>query len=421
VPVLEFLARIARGGRALLAMVLVVPVWCQAQPAARDHYFGLHIHHADGGTAWPKPAFGAWRLWDAYVAWPNLQPARDQWDFARLDRYVAFGKRFGVDILLPLGMSPSWASARPDEKSSYRPGWAAEPADLDDWRRYVRTVAERYRGSIHHFEVWNEINDKGFYTGSVDKMVELTCEAHRIVHEVSADNRLVSPSFIGAGSEPEQLEAFLRKGGKACVDIIGYHFYVPHRQPEEIVALIGRVRTAMARQGVSHLPLWNTEAGWWLENGDGTPETGADKRWRRVRVDEAPAVVARTLILGRASGLERFYWYAWDNKILGLVEPSTGAEKPAGVAFATLVRWLAFARPECAERQGVWTCDLPIDAGQKRRIVWQVAGTPRPLALEAGAHVVAVEHLDGRHIRFDGQAPAAILTGPEPVLVRLSQ
>ena len=181
----------------------------QTQPLG-DAYFGMHIHRADSGTAWPATKFGSWRLWDAYAGWPEIEPERGKWDFRRLDRYVALARLTGVDILLPLGRTPAWASSRPSEKSSYGPGQAAEPAEMKDWRSYVRTVAERYRGRVRNYDLWNEVNEKGFFSGSVEKLVELTCEAHRILHDVSPDNRLVSPSFIGAGSEPEQLENFLR-------------------------------------------------------------------------------------------------------------------------------------------------------------------------------------------------------------------
>jgi hypothetical protein len=401
-----------------LLLVLLLSMACSAQEQPRDTYFGLHMHRADSGTAWPKAAFGAWRLWDAYVAWPNLEPQRGRWDFTRLDRYVAFGQRFGIDILLPLGLTPGWASARPAEKSSYQPGWAAEPADIENWRRYVRTVAERYRGKVRNYDLWNEINEKGFYSGTVEKLIELTCEAHRILHEVSPDNRLVSPSLVGAGSEPAQFENFLRKGGKACVDVIGYHFYVPHREPEEIVALVNRIRAAMKRQGVDHLPLWNTEAGWWMENGDGTPETGADSRWRRVRVNEGAAVVARTLILGRWAGLERFYWYAWDNHILGLIEPSSGVLKPAGVAYGTLIRWMSFATPVCNERRGTWVCTLPDNVvSQRRRIVWQTGGQSASFILPGGERLVAIERLDGSQEPANDVPSDRAALGPEPVLI----
>jgi len=108
-------------------------------------YFGMHIHRADSSTPWPGVRFGSWRLWDAYVSWPQLEPNRGQWDFKRLDKYVAMASLTGVNVLLPLGLSPAWASARPNEVSAYRYGNAAEPLNIEDWRSYVRAVAERYK------------------------------------------------------------------------------------------------------------------------------------------------------------------------------------------------------------------------------------------------------------------------------------
>ena len=108
--------------------------------------FGMHMHRVDAGTPWPNIPFGTWRLLDAYVNWLNLQPARDRWDFAKLDRYVSLAENARVEILLPLAYAPAWAPARPTEPGPYGPGTAAEPANLEDWRNYVRTVASRYRG-----------------------------------------------------------------------------------------------------------------------------------------------------------------------------------------------------------------------------------------------------------------------------------
>lgn len=413
----RFACRLRRGLLGLLLGACLCPAAARAgpEPAVRDRYFGLHIHRAADGSAWPAAEFGSWRLWDAQVAWPDLQPARERWDFSRLDRYLAMARLAGVDVLLPLGMSPTWASARPQETSSYGPGWAAEPAHLDDWRRYVRTVAERYRGQVHVYDLWNEVNEKGFYSGSVETLVTLACEAHRILHAVSPVNRLVSPSLVGAGREPQLLESFLRQGGGACVDIIGYHFYVPHREPEEIVALVRRVRAAAVAQGLGHLPVWNTESGWWMENGDGMPQPEVDRSWRMVRLDEGPAVLARTLILGRWAGLQRFYWYAWDNRNLGLVEPSSGKRKPAAVAFRTLIGWMQHAVPQCAEQRGRWLCSLPDRAGQRRRIAWQADGRAGLFALPPGERLLAVEQLDGRRAAASGTEGTAL--GPEPVLI----
>lgn len=392
--------------------------------APRVAYLGMHIHHADAGTQWPAVAFGSWRLWDAYVAWPNLEPERGRWDFARLDRYVAMARLARVEILLPLGLSPAWASARPQERSSYAPGNAAEPRDMADWRNYVRTVAQRYQGRIRDYEIWNEPNEAGFFSGSPQKLVELTCAAHAELKAVSSDNRLVSPAMIGEGGEPQLLEDFLRSGGNRCIDRVGYHFYVPKGAPEATLPLVQRVREAMKRGGAANLPLWNTEAGWWIENAEGTPESAADRRWYRVSSGESAAYVARALLVGRAAGLERYFWYAWDNTSLGLIEPSTGALKPGAVAFRTVARWLGQSDVAgCEVDAGRWSCRLKAASGELvGYAVWSAASSAAAFRPPAGTIITSAERLDGSVQTLDG--PAAQhqwLPGDEPVLLRVAQ
>ena len=41
-----------------------------------DNYFGMHIHNAEKNGNWPVLAFDSWRLWDAHVSWPHLQPKK---------------------------------------------------------------------------------------------------------------------------------------------------------------------------------------------------------------------------------------------------------------------------------------------------------------------------------------------------------
>lgn len=387
----------------------------------RELFLGMHLHRADQGTAWPKTQFGSWRLWDAYVAWPNLQPQRDQWTFDRLDRYVAMARLAKVDILLPLGLSPRWASARPDEKSSYAPGNAAEPANMEDWRNYVRTVAQRYRGKISHFEIWNEPNEHGFFSGSVEKLVELTCEAHYILKSISPDIRLVSPSMVGPAKAPEQLAAFLEKGGRKCIDIVGFHFYVPKGPPETIVPLVKRVREVMSRHGITHLPLWNTEFGWWIENDDGT-DPGKDQPWlSRISTQDSAAWVARALILGRAMAIERFYWYAWDNKSLGLIEPKTGSLKPGAIAFQTISRWLRDGDFHgCLQQEeGLWACAQRDNAGRvKSYVMWRTGSTNVSFRTKQGEFIESVEYLNNTTQRVTAEATANKAdwpASPEPI------
>ncbi|MDP2881243.1 MAG: endo-1,4-beta-xylanase [Azonexus sp.] len=340
-------------------------------------YFGLHIHRADAGTAWPNVPFGSWRLWDAYVGWAQLETTRGQWSFARLDRYVAVAKLTNVELLLPLAMTPIWASARPQEASAYRPGNSAEPANMNDWRAYVTMVGTRYKGKIRQYEIWNEPSDMSHYTGSVEKLVEMTCEAHRILKDIDPNNLVISPASAGGGKHIDYLDHFLAIGGKRCIDVVAHHFYVFQKPPEAMLPLIRGVRTVMGKHGLANMPLWNTETGWWIANGDGTPDHQmvAKGGWRKLSLEtESGDYVLRALLLARAEGVDRFYWYSWDNRYgLGMIEASSGNPKPMVAKWRTTVDRLHGATQlKCAQSGKYWSCDFIRKDGVADQVTWSV-------------------------------------------------
>jgi len=284
-------------------------------------FFGMHIHRAASTTPWPAVPVGEWRLWDAYVTWPYLEPKRGQFQFNILDKYVALAHEHNTGVLLPLALSPAWASARPLEKSVYQPGSAAEPNNIEDWRVFVRTVATRYKGQIDAYEIWNEPNLPQFCSASVDQVVNLTREASRIIHQVDPHAVVVSPSATETKGVA-WLAEFLRKGGGQYVDVIGYHLYVNPQPPEAMLPLIEQIRQTMVDQGQGAKPIWNTEVNWFSPKPFPSQELAA-------------AYVARSYILNWAAGIQRVYWYAWDNQAVGVrtTEQDGRTLTPAGRAY----------------------------------------------------------------------------------------
>jgi len=362
----------------------------------------MHFHHLGSTTPWPDVPINQWRLWDAYVAWPNLEPAKGQWRFATLDRYVSLAAEHHVGLLLPLGLSPGWASARPLEKSTYQPGAAAEPRSIEDWRAYVGTVVRRYKGRIQAYEIWNEPNLKQFYSGTVDQMILLTREASRIIREIDPNALIVSPSAT-QDRGVSWLAEFLLKGGGAFVDVIGFHLYVAPQPPEATFNLVTSVRQTMAQNGSGEKPIWNTEAGWFLPKP--FPE------------ELAAAYVLRECIVNWAAGVQRLYWYAWDNHgwvSLETTEHDSRTLTSAGQAYIVAFRWLFGARILSCKSDGQqrWICELDRD-GHRQRILWSVAGrTPYRVPLQW--HVERRELASGA---TDSLNSPDIELGPEPMLL----
>lgn len=335
-------------------------------------YFGLVLNRSEAGQTWPAVPFGSWRIWDAYVTWPYLEPERGHWEFGALDRMVDDAQVHDVEILLVLAHSPKWASARPSESSGYKPGFAAEPVRIEDWQDYVRTVATRYKGRIRQYQIWNEPSDKTHFSGTLAKLVELTCEAHRILKSVDPTIKVVSAGSAGGGRHIQYLDDFLAGGGAKCIDVVAHHFYVPRFGPEEMVPMIRQVRDVMRKRGVDSLPLWNTETGWWIGNTDGTPDHAivAKGGWRKLDAHvEAGAVLERAFLLARAEGVERFYWYAWTNKYGWGLTDANGKPKPATEYWGRAVETMQGRQVvRCWPDAAAYACELG-GRGQAARIV----------------------------------------------------
>jgi hypothetical protein len=360
-----------------------------------DSYFGLHIHHLNypsPTTPWPSMAVPQWRLWDAAVRWPDLEPNKGQWQFERLDLYIALAKKHGTGILLPLALTPPWAG----------PLITAEPRNLEEWRNYVRTVVSRYKGRIQAYEIWNEPNLQDFWTGNTDQMLALTKEASNIIHGLDPQAIVVSPSpTTSAGIS--WIAEFLKKGGGQFVDVIGYHFYVTPGLPEEMVPVIQRVRQAMSESGSGNKPLWNTEMGWLTPARFDSEEVAA-------------GFLARSFILGWAAGIQRSYWYAWDNRSLAIVTYKEEEHRmtPAGAAYKVMQQWLIGAKMVgCTESSDhIWTCQLN-RSGRTQWIVWNPQGT-RKFDVPAAWHVKSATPLLYDRRFLNG---ASIEIGPAPILL----
>ncbi|NEP42468.1 MAG: endo-1,4-beta-xylanase [Okeania sp. SIO2H7] len=370
------------------------------------NFFGMHIHRATTTTPWPKITFGSWRLWQADITWAYLEPEKGKWNFATLDKYVELAEKNEVEILLVLGQTPTWASARPTEKAVYGKGFGAEPKNIEDWRNYVRTVAERYKGKIRYYEIWNEMHLKMFYTGTVEKMVELSREAYKIIKDVDSSNVVVSPSSGGQNVGLSVLEEFLEKGGGSWADILSYHFYVNPEPPEAMVELIEGVKNIIAGHNLENKPLWNTEAGWFKPKPFPSDRLGA-------------AYVARSYILNWARGVRRFYWYAWDNiqfMSLHTVEPDFKTLKPAAIAYEEVRKWLVGAKMTyCqSDSQKTWTCKLTRDGDYTAYVIWN-PNEQLNFQIPQDWQVKEVRDLEGASQKFHDAKSVEI--GPLPLLL----
>lgn len=222
----------------------------------------------------------------------------------------------------------------------------------------------RYKGRILYYEIWNEPNlPRNRDIGTPERMLTLAREAYITLKQVDPNIQVISPSPVNANGL-DWLERYLELGGGQYADIIGYHFYVRHR-PESMLELILPVKELMRKHGMGDKPLWNTESGW-IRN----PLTD-----RIDLVEQAPGWAARAYILNWAAGVQRFYWYAWDDDGHDSI-PFTNEDQATATnsahAYAEVQKWLIGSRMESCERQADenWVCKLTRESGFNAWILW---------------------------------------------------
>jgi hypothetical protein len=373
-------------------------------------YFGIHINKGHNGI-WPALNHGLVRLWDTGTMWKNIEPTDDAWNWTRFDLYVNSlirGNDTSTKILYTLGQTPAWAASNPTVSSAYGAGASSGPADIDEWREYVRAVATRYAGKIHYYEIWNETNVTGssaFYTGGVTKMVEMANTARQEILAADPNAIIVAPNITSNGIG--FLESFIAEGGDAYVDAYSTHIYTS-LTPEESLVLLTNVRQLLASYGINK-PVLDTEG---RAAGSATPSAS-----------ESRASVARNYLLKWAFGATNFSWYAWDINSTGHVNLSVSESgstlADGGIAYAAIAQWLTGAQMTYrgVDANGLWTIGIKRGQNYTGTIVWKRSGTVT-YTIPPAIGAVRRRNLDGTSTSLIGSTTTVVTT--EPILLENS-
>lgn len=329
----------------------------------------MGMHTLSPTRHWPAVPFGSMR--PAGTTWGAIEPERGKFDWHGLDSWVAASQAHGVELDYVFLNTPQWASTHPEQKCNRGSiGCAAPPRD-DAWKEFITALVERYKGRIASYEMWNEPNAIGFFTGSPGEMEHLVSIAYPIIKSIDPGATVVSPAPSSTGwptPYAEWLDQFLAAGGGKYVDVIAWHAYAgranqPALPAEQIVDQIKEIRAVMAKHGVSDLPLWDTEGGW--GNDSQLPDEQAQASF-----------LARWYLIQFTHGVARAYWYQWDNPKWGTLWREGSGESPAALAYAKVYEWLngATGSSPCGSANGsIWSCTICKGRAQYL-LAWSTAG-----------------------------------------------
>jgi hypothetical protein len=193
-------------------------------------------------------------------------------------------------------------------------------------------------------------------------MVTLTRREYNIIRTIDPGAKILCCAFR-ADSNYWYMDRYFAAGGVTEADGISFHgiFKPPSPPAEKIVDSVKAVRQIMSKYGLSGKLLWDTEGGWAVAD----PPADADK----------PGWIAKWYLLQWLQGVQRSYWYGWNN-YRKLWVPSTGIN-PAGTAYLQVSKWMigATMKPCTILSDGsTWNCQLTRTNGYVGLVVWNAIG-----------------------------------------------
>lgn len=413
------------GGRVSVRKTLVddlgpAPFGARLPASFPPTLLGVHINRFGQHRTWP-PGMKLIRFWDTYTTWSRLAPTEADRDsdrtegFRRLDAMVDYARSSdpGATMLMTLGEPPRWASDRPDDAScAYGVGTCGAAADLDAWREHVRKLAKRYQGRIRHWELWNEPDNRVFYS-SGRPMVDLARVAFEELKAADPANQLFSPGVTASGGLL-WLHNFLESGGGRYIDGVGFHWYFG-AVPEQLAGFMANVRTVMTVHGIGDKPIWNTEGAPTCRRRPGDPACVLGD----LSDTEVEGVAPRAILTMWLNGVSAFAYYtaegAGERTIPLLAAPSWQQSTRAARRLEALGVWLSGSRPLAVEQPspGVYAVTLARDGGTAY-VVW-TEGADATWRVPAGLQAGKVEALGEAAVPLP--AGGSLGVGPMPQLI----
>jgi hypothetical protein len=164
----------------------------------------------DAGVRWTRLGIG----------WHDLEPSKGSYSTANLqedDKAIQMAHAAGIKIVLDIVETPQWASGSTNRYAAPR-----NPQDLAD---FVRFIANRYRGQVDGYEIWNEENISRFWPSgpSPSAYTAMLQAAYPAIKSVDPN----SPVLFGGLSTNDYhyLEGAYAAGAKGYFDGMAVHPY----------------------------------------------------------------------------------------------------------------------------------------------------------------------------------------------------
>ena len=228
--------------------------------------------------------------------WGMCEKERGQFDWTEYDRQFATVE--GAEMRLMPILLRYYANLEREWTGLVTPGTIQRPPyKWEEWSNFVRKVAERYKGRVTAWEVWNEPTMSG--AGFTPKMyAELLRATATPLRELDPKAKIIG----FAGVELPFIKNTLALDTAPLMDVISEHSYSQIERPEmNLPKQTEALRAIMAADG-GEKPIWHTEQG----------VRGDDDGYIAPTLSEADvaALYTRNTVILRSLGIGKYFWFS---------------------------------------------------------------------------------------------------------------
>lgn len=213
--------------------------------------------------------------WDVeYFPWSYIQRnGPNDWDWSHADLVIEHARRQGLELIVRLDGVPDWA--RPELTAhSLLPA-----ARYADFARFAASFAQRYRGKVAAYVIWNEPNvdyEWGYRKPDPSGYADLLRAVYPAVKEADPAAQVLAAALAPNGEHSDvalddldYLQQLYDAGGSAYFDGVAAHAYGWEHPPDEAPSpnafnfrRVELERQIMVHNGDAAKPVFITESGW---------------------------------------------------------------------------------------------------------------------------------------------------------------
>lgn len=263
------------------------------------------------------------------IPWREVEgQAKGAWHWESPDRIMDQIDAYGLKVIVRLGAQPAWAAKAPLPEIS-------PPANMQDFYDYVFAVANRYKGRVEAYQIWNEPNlarEWGGRPPNPAEYVEMLKVGYQAVKAADPQAIVISAGLAPTTRHDDEavpdtyfVQGMYAAGGAAYFDALGVHAAGYKSSPETDPATVAAdpqltngdsapeelrrvysfrhvedIRQIMVRNGDAAKKVVILELGWTID-----PRPDSPYRWHAVTPEQQDKYLQRAYAYAQAN------WQPW--------------------------------------------------------------------------------------------------------------